>query len=295
MLRLNLSDSLLQTVFIPGVILLVAIGCLFGPSVWTSLPSSVADALKSLADVLRSPDVFTKGGGAFATGILAIGAILAYLLAMFLGLLLAVVSGYLEYHLLDGWRARKLKVPDDDYQRHWDDYLDSLEKAHNSYVTKQVTAFHFEARSAIALAVLAAGILWRSGGTFVGWVLFLISLALAVCLFIAAVDDHRMLAMFRKRRFDRKPETTAKPEDALRVLVELWCKRGEVKLLRLVLPVLGEDGKTIPKPAEACETLQTVVRLPDAEVTPSEKLVLSLAMAALSDRARNFRNQAASS
>lgn len=286
MLRINLSDSLLQTVFFPGALLLVAIGCAFGPSLRASLPPSVGDALNVLGGVFSSPDVFTKSGGALAAGILAVGAILAYLLAMFLGLLLAVCSGYLEYYLLDHWRAAKLDG-EAEYQRQWADYLDTLEKAHNSYVTKQVTAFHFEARSGMALAALAAGILWRSHGTL--WVLSLLSLLLAVGLFKAAIDDHRMLAMFRQRRFGRKPEATLQAEDALRALVELWCKRGQVRLLKLVLPVVNEDGKTISEPARACEALGTVVRLPDTEIAPSEKLVLSLAIAALSDRARNLK------
>lgn len=95
-----------------------------------------------------------------------------------------------------------------------------------------------------------------------------------------------MLAAFRKRRFALKPDALARPEDTLSALVDLWCQRGQVTALRLVLPALTEDGKGIPDPTKARDAIQRAAQLPDTEVSPSEKCMLSLAIATLSERAR---------
>ena len=88
--------------------------------------------------------------------------LVAYLLAVFLGLLLAIVVGWLELYLLDRWCRRRLHLSSfDEYQGQWNAYIDSLEKAHNSYVTKQVIAFHFQARTGLALLVLALALYVR--------------------------------------------------------------------------------------------------------------------------------------
>src|SRR5262249_27059785 len=162
----------------------------------------------------------------------------------------------------------------------WDRYLDSLEKAHNSYVTKQVTSFLFQARSALALFILSLCILWSYPR------LALLLLALVAFLFKAAVDDHCMLAEFRRRRFGVKPDAFAKTEEILKALVELWCQRSQVTPLQLVLPVLTKDGKEIPDAAKVRDALRGAAELPDTEVSPSEKCMLSLAIAVLNERAR---------
>jgi hypothetical protein len=100
--------------------------------------------------------------------------------------------------------------------------------------------------------------------------------------------DHRMLAEFRHRKFALGPDATKPPEDVLSALVDLWCKRSAVKPLRLILPVRTEDGN-IPDPANARAVLQSVVQFPDNEVSPSEKCLLSLAIAALSERITSVR------
>lgn len=249
MFRVNLSDSLLQTVFFPGIIFLIAVGYLAAPFVWTLLEPAVGDF--NFFEVFKSQDTRISGIGVLVTGLIAVAGILGYLFAMFLGSLLAVLVGYFEYYFLDRWQAHKLGIGwPDEYQGQWDRYLDSLEKAHNSYVTKQVTSFLFQARSALALLILILCIL-RS---YPGWALAL--LPLAAFLFKAAADDHRMLAAFRKRRFAMKPDAIARPEEILRALVDLWCKRGQVTPLRFVLPALTEDGKEIPDAVRARDALQ---------------------------------------
>jgi len=194
MFRVNLSDSLLQTVFFPGIILLIAVGYVIAPFVWTLLEPAVGDF--NFFEALKSQDTRISGIGVLVTGLIAVAGILAYLLAMFLGSLLAVLVGYFEYYFLDWWQARKLGIGwPSEYHGQWDRYLDSLEKAHNSYVTKQVTSFLFQARSALALFILSLCILWSYPR------LALLLLALVAFLFKAAVDDHCMLAEFRRRRF----------------------------------------------------------------------------------------------
>src|SRR5271165_3993338 len=107
MFRVSLSDSLLQTIFVPGVIFLVAIGWIAIPYIWISLPSSIGDLLETPGNLAES--------GALITGVLLLGGLLAYILAMFLGLLLAVCIGYLEYYRLDDRQRRKLELPSDEY------------------------------------------------------------------------------------------------------------------------------------------------------------------------------------
>lgn len=274
MFRVNLSDSILQTVFIPGAIFLIAIGCLFVPYIWTPLTSSTIVTQIS------------QGGGIPTAALLALAGLAAYLLAMFLGLLLAVGVGYLEYHLLDRRQARRLDVSYEDYQRHWTTYVDSLEFAHNSYVTKQVAAFQFEARAGLAFVALSLCILPSSIGAPHVWGASLVSLVLGIVLLLASRDDHYMLAQFRKQRFGIKPDPTATPEDALAVLIDRWCKRGDTASLRFVLPLLSLDRKTIPEAAKVRDALLMLLSFPDAKISPSEKHELSLIVAALTERAR---------
>ena len=212
MFRVNLSDSLLQTIFFPGIIFLIAVGYVAAPFIWTLLEPALGDF--NFSEVLKSQDTRISGIGVLVTGLIAVVGILAYLLAMFLGSLIAVLVGYFEYCFLDRWQARKLGIGwRDEYHGQWDRYLDSLEKAHNSYVTKQVTSFYFQARSALALLILIPCILWSYPGSARAWVASIILLMLAALLARAALDDHRMLAAFRKRRFAVKPDAIAKPEE----------------------------------------------------------------------------------
>jgi hypothetical protein len=200
---------------------------------------------------------------------------------MFVGTLIAVMLGYVEWHVLDNRQAKKLKLSRSEYEAQWYRYINSLEKAHNSYVTKQVTAFHFEARCAIALLIMFLGVVTSSHPKAIVWGL---ALVLSIFLFRAAYDDHRVLAEFRRRRFGNKPDPSAKPEDLLQDLVNDWCSRNELVPLQLVLPLLGDDAKAISNPDIALEVLHKVAELPDAQVSPSEKCRLSLIIAALTER-----------
>jgi hypothetical protein len=247
--RVSLSDSLLQTILIPGAIVLFAIGWVFVPSIWAWLLPTIDDCLKAINTFLASNDVQHVGSGVLTTGFLAVAVLLAYLFAVFLGLLLAVAVGFLELYLLDEWCAKRLGVSPTEYQRQWYAYLDSFEKAHNSYVSKQVVAFHFQARTGLALIALFLAFCfhpWAVGSPFV-WSLIVLALVIAFLLY-SAMYDHRMLAEFRNRRFALASDITKPPEDVLAALVDLWCKRSAVKPLRLVLPVRTEDGN-IPDPA----------------------------------------------
>src|SRR5262249_43943902 len=132
MFRVNLSDSLLQTIFFPGIIFLIAVGYVAAPFIWTLLEPALGDF--NFSEVLKSQDTRISGIGVLVTGLIAVAGILAYLLAMFLGSLLAVGVGYFEYFILDWWQARTLRIAwPDEYYGQWNRYLDSLEKAHNSY------------------------------------------------------------------------------------------------------------------------------------------------------------------
>src|SRR5260370_26493011 len=275
MLRFSLTDSVLLTIFLPGAICLIGIGWFAFPWIWSSITTLISSASQSSGTHL--PDT-----GILITGCLAVAAFLAFFLAMFLGELRAVIIWYVEFYGLDSWQARRLKIGWPEYENQWQRYLDSLEKAHNSYVTKQVNAFHFQARSGLALLLLALLVLASPTKPALAW---MSAVVLAAVLFKAAFDDHGNLATFRKRRFAVKPGPTTRPEELLGALWNAWCTRAAVKPLGLILPVLEIDGKTITDTAKTRDAVLKVARLPDSEILPSEKCMLCLVNAALSERA----------
>jgi len=112
------------------------------------------------------------------------------------------------------------------------------------------------------------------------------AILLAIFLLISAIEDHSTLATFRQRRFALKPDPTKTVEELLSALVNAWCARAAVTPLQLVLSELSEDGKNIKEAASARDALLSVAKLPDTEVSPSEKCILCLAIAALSERVR---------
>jgi cobalamin synthase len=274
----------LQTILIPGAILLVAIGWLTVPSIWIAVQPAVGELLKALSSLLNPSDlqqateqatqqVTQVRSGLLSTGLLALAVLVAYLFAVFLGLLVAVFVGYVEWWVLDRWCRRRLRLSSfNEYKRRWYAYIDSLEKAHNSYVTKQVIAFHFQARTGLALLVLALAL--AIGPWNVGSLPTWISLIVAAFLLVSAIYDHWMLAQFRNRRFALRPDATARPEDTLRALVNAWYQRCATRPLQSVLPLLSADGSQILDPATACTALQSLMQFPDDEVSPAEKGML---------------------
>jgi hypothetical protein len=291
--RVSLSDSLLQTILIPGAILLIAVGWLTVPSIWISLQPAISAALTALSNLLNTSDtqqVTQVRSGLLSTGLLALAVLVAYLFAVFLGLLVAVFVGYLEAHILDWWCARRLHVSWDEYQREWNVYVDSLEKAHNSYVTKQVIGFHFQARTGLALLGLAVALYIRPmfGGSLLTWG----ALGLAAFLLVSAIYDHWTLAQFRNRRFALRPDATERPEDTLKALIDAWCQRCSTRALQSVLPLVSADRSQILNPATACAELQKVLQFSDDEVSPAEKGMLYPTIAALNERVRAQRHNA---
>jgi hypothetical protein len=287
--RVSLSDNLLQTILIPGLIVLIALGCATIPVFWMPTKSTISGFVDALNSFLAAHDPNHIGTGVLSTGILAVVVIVVYIFAMFFGLLLAVITGYVEQIVLDKWQARRLGLSKDEYQRQWQVYLDTLEKAHNSYITRQVTAFFFQARTAFALLLLALALcfdLWFFSSSFFVWVVLVVSTLLALFLLKAAKDDHFGLAEFRNRRFALRPDATAKPEDTLKALVDAWCQRRATRALQSVLPLMSGDRSQIPDPARACAELQNLMEFPNDEVSPAEKGMLYPTIAALSERAR---------
>jgi hypothetical protein len=93
-----------------------------------------------------------------------------------------------------------------------------------------------------------------------------------------------MLAEYRNRRFNHRRDAAQKPEDVLSALVDVWCRSRATRALQSVLPVLSSDSKSIPDPAKALAALQQIKDFTDNEVSPSEKGMLLLAIAALKER-----------
>lgn len=279
MLRFSLNDSLLLTVFLPGAILLFGIGWFL--FYYPSIHSVWEENASLMSAYLQSGGSKPSGAEILLTGFLAIAAFLGFFLAVFLGSVLGTIVGFAEPQLLDRLQRCRLRLEPDEYQQQWRRYLDSLEKAHNSYVTKQVNAFHFQARSALALMFLFLFVLFSSNRSLY---VLVPAFILAIFLSWAAIADHYELAAFRQRRFGVKPDPTSKPEALLGLLVDAWCKRTEVRPLKIILSVLSADRKEIDKPAEALAALQRVAELPDSEVLPTEKCMVCLAIAALTER-----------
>jgi hypothetical protein len=183
---LSLGYDKILTIIIPGVIIFVAL--------WLLLnrydPTGILNV--ALSNAAEKQWLFSL--------VLAIASIV-------FGQLLAMVAGSLEIKLLD--KARTNQMLDEgliknkgEYDEQWYSYIDSLEKAHNSYISKLSTHFHFEFRLSLSLVIISISLIpcvltW--GHMAFATILYI----LALYLFRQSVMIHSELVDYRCRQFGK--------------------------------------------------------------------------------------------
>ena len=183
---LSLGYDKVITIIIPGAIIFVAL--------WLLLnrfdPNGVLNI--ALSNAVQKQWLFSL--------VLAVVSIV-------LGQLVAMVAGNLEINLLDKARTDqmlkdKLISNKEEYDKQWYSYIDSLEKAHNSYISKLTLHFHFEFRLSITLVMFSIALIpcvvtW---GHLIGAIAVFI---LGLHLFRQSVLIHSELVDYRYRKFGK--------------------------------------------------------------------------------------------
>lgn len=175
----NLGFETLSTVLVPGLILFVAF---------------------CLAIDMANPELQLTLVANKLAGVEWQASLLALVASTFLGALLASLLGFAEGYILEPLNARRVGCSDPEAE--WDAYVDSLEGAHNSYISRIVFFYFFEFRAGSAALILGPVLLcWSPTAAYpvIGVVTFLTGAYLV----FAAVHDHHSLTEFRHRRFRR--------------------------------------------------------------------------------------------
>jgi hypothetical protein len=191
MLRLSVSDEHLLSLAIPGATLFLALAILFFP-----LYEVAGSSILASIDEHINGDHGTSWVVVIAASV-AVALMIIYVLSAFLGAILRTVIGTIEYQIIDRIQACRLRLSRDEYNTQWDRYLDHLEDHRNSYISQLVDAYHFEARSALSLLILAIALFVRIDS----WWAALIFLVSALFLGWSAYTVHLWLAKNRKRKF----------------------------------------------------------------------------------------------
>lgn len=166
--------EVLITVLVPGLLLTGA--AVLAADVWA----------EGDFDTLIAP----LEGSAFAEGVALL------VVAATLGSALATMMWVLELKVIDPMTAEKLKVCDDQFDREWSRYVDSLTKEHNSHISRMVQAFYFELRAGAAGLVTSVVLVLATD--VATW----IPLTLAALCAVMVNDSFRLhyhLARFRHR------------------------------------------------------------------------------------------------
>jgi hypothetical protein len=273
MLRLNLSETALLTLVVPGAVLLFAL-VMFGWPWLQPYGNTAFDAIRSIRSG-QNVDM-----AIMITAALAVLAIAAYVLSLLLGTLLGVVIAYFEAKVLDPHAARELGITDEEYWQDWCRYVDHLDEHKNSYISKTVASFLFESRASLA-SLIAAGLLpYSSAPLFVAAVVW----SLGVMVGIAGIHDHESLAEYRHRRFGKTGRLPGDAEGEVRKLLSGWLNREELDPLRKLLPAWPLPDTTPGSLTRLVESLQQIADLPPAIVTPVEKDKLGRAISLLKER-----------
>jgi hypothetical protein len=274
MVRFSISDSVLLPVAIPGIVLLSGLIIILNPFA----------AIDVIAFIQKVNGVLPQQGngtlGVLLTVSVAVAALVFFFLALFCGSVLAVMDGYIEGCILDPFQARRTGIEMGEYWKQWDRYIDSLESGRNSYISRQVDAFHVQVRLGVALLVLASAVAHLSLWATVGL------LALAGLFFRAAWDDHCALAAFRNRRFAADELGIHDGEELVRRLISSWCSREAMEPLKRVLPHWPADT-TADELQSLCDALESARS--GGSVFESEKLTLRRAIGIFMERKNGLK------
>jgi hypothetical protein len=183
----KLGYQILVTILLPGALLLAAIWLAFG-------------------GIFLGSHAFLLVERVFEQEWVAGGAIL--LASSLLGTLLGSVLDSLESYTYDVWAARDMQLTEDAYWEEWLKFVDSLAKTTNPFIDQMALYFFFESRTAVASIVLGvtwALVSWHFGEFAIAATLIVI----AVVLFAASVETHRVLADYRHRHFSSPDQSTS--------------------------------------------------------------------------------------
>jgi hypothetical protein len=113
-----------------------------------------------------------------------------------LGSALATMLWVFEVRILDRFTAWRLDICDEQFDREWSRYVDSLTKEHNSHISRMVQAFYFELRCGVA--GMGVAILVAATTDVADWVPVVLAL-LSMVMALDAARLHLHLARFRRR------------------------------------------------------------------------------------------------
>lgn len=114
------------------------------------------------------------------------------------GHILAAVAGFLEEGLLDKLTAWQLEIPDAQFEKDWDAYIDWLSWGSNSFVSRTARRYWAESRMGLGFASLAGVLAWWPDAE--PWMTIGATLT-AVALLALAARTHEILAGWRRRNF----------------------------------------------------------------------------------------------
>lgn len=287
MIKFGISDSLVVPLALPGSLLTLGLLCIG----YFAFPNDFIQAASAVdAWASGDPKAAASSRGAAIAGLLALAALLLYLISIFLGAVVAVLAGYVEGCCLDWLYPRLQKNMDRaDFDDQWSRYVDHVEVAGNTLVAEFADLFLFQLRSSVALLLLffaALGFGWCRGWPESLRIFATVLLACAVPALLSAVRYHWALASYRKDRFGKAPVAVRDALELVSKQISAWCGRESLKPLAILLPVWIQERKkeTLQALSEALakavelddplsvyssekETLRQVKNLLDAQVT----------------------------
>ncbi|UCF04733.1 MAG: hypothetical protein JSV33_12530 [bacterium] len=183
---LSIGYDIIVTIFIPGAVVFAAIWFLlnrFDPTGCLNI---------ALSRALEKQWLFS---------------LVLVVISIVLGQLLATLMGFIEIKLLDKERKKQMVKKgliknEDEYDTQWNQYIDSLEIAHNSYISRLTLHYHFESRLSISLLILSLAII-PCAQTVGHFIIALITYVLGLVIFNQSALIHSELADYRYRKFGK--------------------------------------------------------------------------------------------
>jgi len=235
MIKFGLTDSLVIPLALPGALLCLGSAAI----IHIYAPELAAGTAKAIDAWLPSPMGSLPNNGAALAALVAGVALVVYLLSVFLGVILAIVAGYVEILTLDHIQQKRSTK---DYWETWYRYIEHLEdqSTENVYLSGLADLFLFQFRCAVALSLLAAlaGVLAHLSNWPKSLTLSLAcTLLTALLLFGSSYRYHNQLAYLRSRRFSDPPSALDDGNRILQNMILRWCERKALEPLRLALAI----------------------------------------------------------
>lgn len=280
MIKFGVSDSLVVPLLVPG--LLFSVGA---TALWAV---AQPDVLRALVGTVR--EIAKAGSGAHgtaaATAILGATAVMLYICSLVTGLIVAVISGYVELRILDEDYIVRFEINRDVYYKQWYDYLDHLETVEqpHPYFAGLADFFLCLLRSSVAFGLLALAsfaCLLFVHATVGVQSLSAVTLVLAFVAFMTARKYHEELADFRARRFGGTPPALMDVKSIVTEMISMWCKRHAIRPLATILPIHVQPNGYSADPAWRESLKRGLIETTgfnDGSVLPAEVVQLNRAL-----------------